>query len=106
MIGTYLGGYLLLLRNQIDQSTSQLIAHSTEYPIALPSLEFIDERLKKFVRLHHLDLLRACSYQKSKLNTQILIQQFSKQLSKFHLTTKQVEMVTNTFSSDDPLFSL
>ena len=68
----------------------ELIVHSIEYLSTLPPLEIIDKRLKEFVRLHHMDRLRACSYHKCKLNIQILIKQFSKQLEKFHLTTKQV----------------
>ena len=53
-------------------------------------LEIIDSRLKEFVRLHHLDLLRKINYQISKLNSNIHIEKFSKQLSSFHLTAKQV----------------
>ena len=60
-------------------------------PSTLTSLEIIDQKLKEFVRLHHLDLLRTVNYQISKLNTMILIKTFSKQISTYHLTNKQVE---------------
>jgi hypothetical protein len=84
-IQKYLEDYLILLRKKIGQYTSESITEST-----LPRLERIDSRLKEFVRLHHLDLLRTINYQISKLNSHILIEQFSKQLSSFRLTTKQV----------------
>jgi EAL domain-containing protein (putative c-di-GMP-specific phosphodiesterase class I) len=67
------------------------MAQSSTYPSTLPSLEIIDQRLKQFVHLHHLDLLRAINYQISKLNSNILIKRFTKQLSTYHLTPKQVQ---------------
>ena len=81
---------MLLLQNKIDQFTTELMAQSGTSPSTLPSLEVIDPRLKEFVRLHHIDLLRTINYQISKLNTNILIKKFLKQLSTFHLTKKQV----------------
>ena len=59
-------------------------------PPALPPLEIINQRLKEFVRLHHLDLRRTINYQLSKLDSNELIKKFSKRLSTFHLTAKQV----------------
>ena len=70
--------------------TTELLTQSSTCPSTLLPLEIIDQRLKEFVRLHHLDLLRTINYQISKLNSNILIKKFSKQLSTFHLTTKQV----------------
>lgn len=90
MIQQHLTDYVQLLQKKIDQYTSELFVHSTGYPSTLPALETVDKRLKEFVRLHHLHLLRACSYQKSKLNIRTFINRFSKLLDKFHLTTKQV----------------
>ncbi len=81
---------MLLLQNKIDQFTSELIVQSSKYLSALPPLEIIDQRLKEFVRLHHLDLLRTINYQIFKLNSNILATKFSKQLSTFRLTAKQV----------------
>ena len=82
--------YELLWQNKVDQFTTELMAQSATCPSTLPPLEIIDQRLHEFVHLHHLDLLRATNYQISKLNSNILIEKFSKQLSKFHLTAKQV----------------
>ncbi len=90
VIQKHLEDYLLLLQNKIDYYTSELLTQSTTCPSTLLHLATIDQRLKEFVRLHHLDLLRTTNYQISKLNTMILIKTFSKQLSTFHLTKKQV----------------
>ncbi len=81
---------MLLLQNKIDQFTAELMAQSSTCPSTLHPLEIIDQRLKEFVRLHHLDLLRAVNYQIYKLNSNTLIKKFSKQLSTFRLTPKQV----------------
>ena len=72
------------------------MAQSITCPLTLPSLEMIDQRLKEFVRLHHLDLRRTINYQLSKLNSNELIKKFSKQLSTFHLTAKQVRTFLET----------
>jgi hypothetical protein len=66
------------------------MAQSRTCPSTLHPLEIIDQRLKEFFRLHHLDLLRTINYQISKLNSNILIKEFSKQLSAFRLIAKQV----------------
>ncbi len=39
------------------------MAQSTVCPSTLPSLEIIDQKLKEFVRLHHLDLIRTIDYE-------------------------------------------
>ena len=79
-----------LLLKKIDQYTTELIAQSTLSPSTLPNLEIMDAKLKEFVRLHHLDLSRTIHYQIGKLNININIKKFAKQLSLFHLMTKQV----------------
>ena len=69
IIQKYLEDYLILLRNKIDQYTTELMTQSSSCPSTmLSSLEIIDQRLKEFVRLHHLDLLRTINYQMNKLN--------------------------------------
>ncbi len=82
---------MLLLQNKIDQFTAELMAQSSTCPSTLHPLEIIDQRLREFVRLHHLDLLRTVNHQISVLNSNILIKKFSRQLSTFHLTPKQVQ---------------
>ncbi len=81
---------MILVQNKIDQFTTELMAQSSTCPSTLLPLEIVDQRLKQFVRLHHRDLLRIVKYQVSKLNRNILIKKFSKQLSRFGLTVKQV----------------
>jgi hypothetical protein len=82
---------LILLRNKIDQYRIELVTQSSSCPTTiLSSLEILDQRLKEFVRLHHLDLLRTINYQVNKLNHNIHMKNLSKQLSSFHLTMKQV----------------
>jgi len=59
------------------------MVQSTTSPSTLFPLDIIDQRLKEFIRLHHLDLRGTIDYQISKLNSNILIKKFSKQLSTF-----------------------
>ena len=97
IIQKYLEDYVILLENRINQYTVELKTQSLSCPkTLLPSLEEqdnIDRKLKEFVRLHHLDLLRTVNYQISKLNSDIHIKNLSKQLSSFHLTVKQVPLL-------------
>ncbi len=91
VIQKYLEDYLILLQNKMNEYTTELMTQLTSCPSTLPhSLEIVDQRLKEFVRLHHLDLLRTINYQICKLNTNIHIKKLSKQLSSYHLTTEQV----------------
>ncbi len=90
IIQKYLSDYVLLLQNKIDQFTSDLLTQATNCPLTLLPLEMIGQRLKEFVRLHHLDLQRSVNHQIYKLNSNATIQRLSKQLSRFHLTPKQV----------------
>jgi len=66
------------------------MVQSTISPSTLFPLDIIDQRLKEFIRLHHLDLLRTIKHQIGKLNDTINIDRFSKQLLVFHLTPEQV----------------
>ena len=70
------------------------MAQSSTCPAKLSSsLEIIDQKLKEFVRLHHLDLLRTINYQINKLNSNLHIKNLSKQLLSFNLTMKQVLLI-------------
>ena len=71
------------------------MTQASSYPATLPSLKIIDQRLKDFVRLHHLGLSRTINYQIGQLNSTISIKNFSKQLSVFKLTTNQVGRFLN-----------
>ncbi len=89
-IQKYLQDYVLLLKIKINQFTVELLAQSSTCQSTLPLLEINDQRLREFVSLHHLDLLRTINYQISKIHSNIPIKKFSKQLSTFRLTPKQV----------------
>ena len=78
VIQKYLQDYVILLQEKIDQYTSDLIVQSASYPLTLLPLNIIDQRLKEFVRLHHLDLLRTINYGIGKLNDTIHINRLSK----------------------------
>jgi hypothetical protein len=80
----------MLLRNKIDQYTIELRTQASSCPSTLSSLEIIDQRLKEFVRLHHISLLKTISYQLNKLKDNIYEKQLSKQLACYCLTTEQV----------------
>jgi hypothetical protein len=91
IIQKYLEDYLILLRNKIDQYTTELITQSSSLcPSTLSPFEIIDKKLKEFVRLHHIDLLRTINYQIYELNSNTHIKKLSKQLYSFRLTKKQV----------------
>ena len=90
VIQKYLQHYVTLLANKINEYQNQLNTQKSSCPATLPSPEIFDKQLKEFVRLHHCDLLRKVNYQIGQLNTKILIQRFSQQLSSFNLTTTQV----------------
>ena len=90
VIQKYLEEYVMLLRNKIDQYTIELRTQASSCPSTLSALEIIDQRLKEFVRLHHIDLLRTISYQLNKLKDNIYEKELSKQLASYCLTIEQV----------------
>lgn len=92
IIQKYLEDYVVLLQNKMNEYTTDLMIQLTSCPSTMPPhiLEIVDQRLKEFVRLHHLDLLRTINCQIGKLNTNIDIKKLSKQLFALCLTTKQV----------------
>jgi hypothetical protein len=82
--------YVILVQHKIDEFTTALITQSSSCPFKLTDLEMIDKRLKEFVHLHHLDLLRTVKYRVTKLKDNIQEKQLYKQLSYYYLTTEQV----------------
>jgi hypothetical protein len=84
--------YLMLLKNRIDQHENELMIQLSSCPTTLHSLEMIDQRLKDFVRLHHIDLVRTVNYQKNKLKDIIYEKRLFNQLSSYHLTEVQVRI--------------
>jgi len=74
----------------IDEFTTQLMTQASSCPFKLTDLEIMDQRLKEFVHLHHLDLLRKVKYRVNKLKDNIHEKQLYKQLSYYYLTKEQV----------------
>ncbi len=54
---------MILLQQKTEQYTKELITQLLLCPVTFVSIEFLDHRLKEFVRLHHLDLMRTINYQ-------------------------------------------
>ena len=96
VIQKYLEDDLLLLRNKTDQLTSQLTAQSLSCPPTLHALDMIDERLREFVRLHHIDLMRTVRYRVTKLKDETREKVLFKQLSYYYLDTAQVTAENQT----------
>ena len=84
--------YLILLKNRINQHENELMIQSSSCPTALHSLDMIDQRLKDFVRLHHIDLVRTVNYQKNKLKNIIYEKRLLNQISSYHLIELQVRI--------------
>ena len=83
---------MILLQKKIEQSTKELSTQSTlSCPEIFIPIEFLDQRLKEFVRLHHIDLMRTINYQINRFKDIIHDQQLFQQVSSFHLTTEQVQ---------------
>jgi len=82
--------YVIFVRKKIDEYTTTLMTQALSCPFKLTDLEIMDQRLKEFVHLHHLDLLRAVKYRVTKLKDNIQEKQLYKQLSYYYLTTEQV----------------
>lgn len=66
----------------------------------------IDLKLKDFVRLHHIDLIRQINYQVNKLKDNIREKQFFQQLSSYQLTNEQVMLVIFLFSFVTYIFTM
>jgi hypothetical protein len=97
VIQKYIEDYLILLRNKINQYRAELTKQSASCPLPLSPLEIIDQRLKEFVRSHHIDLIRTINYQVNKVKDNIYEKQLFKQLSCYYLTTEQIVMISQLF---------
>lgn len=88
---------MILLRNKLDQCTDDLNMQSLSYPCTSLSIELIDERLKKFVRQHHVDLWKTINYRKNKLKDIIYEKRLFDKLSSYKLTTEQVGILIKSY---------
>ncbi|CAF5178217.1 unnamed protein product [Rotaria magnacalcarata] len=89
--------YLILLKNRSNQHENELMIQLSSCPTTLHPLELIDQRLKEFVRLHHIDLVRTANYQKHKLKDIIYEKRLFNQLSSYHLAEVQVRITHRIF---------
>ena len=69
-------------------------------------MDTMDARLKEFVRLHHIDLLRRTSYQANRFKDEINEQHFLRQLSSFQFTSEQVMLVDSDIRVSGDFLSL
>jgi hypothetical protein len=93
----------MLLQGRTKQYTTELSKQSaSSCPMTFMSIELLDQRLKEFVHLHHLDLMRTINYQLNRFKDIIYDQQLFQQISSYHLTDEQV--LTNYLINDSILF--
>ena len=91
LIHKYVEDYVILLQTKIEQYTTELLTQPLlSCPAIFVQIELLDQRLKEFVRLHHLDLTRTINYQINRFKDTIYDQHLFQQVSSFHLTTEQV----------------
>ena len=89
LIEKHLKDYVALLHDKIHRYTTELNQQLSSYPFTSISYEIIDLRLKEFVRLHHIDLLRTVNYQVNKFRDHIQEKELSQQLESFPSTSEQ-----------------
>lgn len=93
VIQKYLEDFLALLCDKIDEYTTELTNQFLNCPTALSPLDIIDGRLKEFVRLHHLDFIRAIRYRIHQFKADIHEKQLSKELSYYFSNVEQVSII-------------
>lgn len=93
VVQKYLEDFLALLRDKIDEYTTDLTNQFLSCPTALSPLDIIDGRLKEFVRLHHLDFIRAIRYRIHQFKADIHEKQLSKELSYYFSNVEQVSII-------------
>ena len=90
VIQKHVQDYISLLRNKIEENRRELMTQALTCPSTLTPSEIYDKRLKEFVRLHHIDLMRTINYQINKFKDQIHEKQLLQHFSSYHLGTEQV----------------
>ena len=84
----------MLLRDKINQCTTELATQSSSCPLTLSLLDIIDSRLHEFVRLHHIDLMRTIRFRINKLKDEIHEKQLFQHLSYYYFNTDQVIFIS------------
>ena len=92
LTGQYIEDYLNVLNEKMTRYETELRQHLYAHSDISLTLEMIDVRLKEFVRLHHLDLIRLTNYQVNRFNDQLQEKWLSQQLVTCHFTLEQVRL--------------
>ncbi|CAF4011185.1 unnamed protein product, partial [Adineta steineri] len=87
-IENYVKDHLNQLQYKFDQSTTQLINQALSCPKSM-ELSLIESQLKKFVRLHHLDLSRKINFQINTFQDHIREKELFQLLLLYPLTNEQ-----------------
>ncbi|CAF1449613.1 unnamed protein product [Adineta ricciae] len=94
VIQKYPEEYLILLRDEISQCTTELAIQSSSCPLTLSLLEIVDARLHEFVRLHHIDLMRTIRFRINKLKDEVHEKQLFQHLSYYYLNNDQFKAIS------------
>ncbi|CAF1529401.1 unnamed protein product, partial [Adineta ricciae] len=98
VVQKYLEEFLVLLSDKIDEYTTELTNQSLSCPPSLSPLDIFDGRLKEFVRLHHLDFIRANRYRIHQFKADIHEKQLGKELSYYFSNVDQLEPINRLTS--------
>ena len=91
LTGQYIQEYWTLLNGKVGQCEANLQRHVYADPFLMGmSSEMMDDRLKEFVRLHHLDLIRLTNYQANRFRDEIQAQRWRQHLEQYAFTEEQV----------------
>lgn len=94
VIKRYVRDYLTTLQHKLDDCQTRLNQQASTDRWTLCSIEALDTRLKEFVRLHHIDLLKSINYRINQVNDRIREQQIFQRLSSCNLNAEQVRFAT------------
>lgn len=96
LTGQYIQEYWMFLNGKVAQCEVELRQQLYADPFVMGmSAEVMDSRLKEFVRLHHLDLIRLTNYQVNRFRDDIQEQRWRQQLEKYSFTQEQVRGLKN-----------
>lgn len=92
LTGQYMQDYLLVLNDKLARYETELGQDLYAYPFISITPEMIDIRLREFVRVHHLDLIRLTSDQVNRFEDQLQERRLSQPLATCHLTLEHVRL--------------
>lgn len=80
------------LQQNLNQCTTELLSQSLTCPKTF-SIPYVDDRLKEFVRLHHIDIVRRVRNEIYKFRDDMTEKQLQDKLHSYSLTDNQVKTV-------------